>query len=143
MLWESTALLVLRALVNPGSDNYVQQVASTWLSDYQASLPPLMALKPSPTRDFQDLLASWEASATPTPGRDEPEEEPPELCPVCMVAPLAAMAHPCKHEFCGSCLSLCARARLPASLTCPLCQTPVARQEPTGSNEVTPLPDLP
>ena len=141
MLWESTALMMLRAQVKPGSNDYVQQVASSWLSDYQASMPSLMSLKPSPTRDFQDLLASWEATATPPPRRDEPEEGPPELCPVCMVAPLAAIAHPCKHEFCGTCLSLCARARLPDALTCPLCRTPVAHQEPTSSEEVTPLPD--
>ena len=58
-----------------------------------------------------------------------------------MVAPLAAMARPCQHAFCGTCLSLCARARLPAALTCPLCRTPVTHQEPTGTVDVTPLPD--
>ena len=141
MLWESTALMMLRAQVRPGSTSYAQQVASHWLDDYRASLPSLMSLEPSPTRDFRDLLASWEAAANPPPDEDEPEEETPELCPVCLVAPLAAVARPCGHEFCGSCLSLCARARQPAALTCPLCRTPVEQQEPTGSAEITPLPD--
>ena len=156
MLWESDALLVLRAMVmpNPHIGSFIQQLTCVWLEEQEAAIPSLMSVTPTPTRCFHDLVSSWEADAVdrrqpstpenPASGDEDPDDpEASELCPVCMVAPLAAMARPCGHKFCGACLSLCARARLPEPLCCPLCRTPVDCQDPIGNAEVTPLPELP
>ena len=139
LFWESTALLALRTLIGSKDHRAIIDYTSAWLGAQPAPVPPLMDLEPAPTRSFQAVLDAWSEEAN----RQDQPPEPADLCPVCMVAPIAAITRPCRHKFCGECLSLCARARLPEPLRCPVCRTRVEGQNPLGRVEVTPLPDPP
>lgn len=124
-LWESAALMCLRAAVRPGSGNFIQQEVLRLLGDLQAAIPSLMSLQIAAVPQFDPLLETWRQenacrSSTQTPTPDSKEEDE-DVCPVCLAMP-PVQETSCGHHFCATCLNICARARPYEPLTCPLCR---------------------
>ncbi len=140
--WEIVAFHTLRSLIHEPrpSDSYIASAVTEWLQQQIASYPALMQVDVQPTRDFSYLLKTWEPQI---PEEDKTIENPvnePETCPVCLEKDLMAEAQPCKHQFCDSCLLLCAKAKPLEVLQCPLCRQDIAAQIGLNGLTVEPLP---
>lgn len=124
-LWESDAVMVLRATLRPQYGPYIQQEILRLLAGHQAAIPGLMSITPVPSRDYERVLEGWHQNADSRVSTQDPTLDDEEVCPVCLATP-PQMTTPCGHRFCNTCLDVCARARPHEPLTCPLCREKLA-----------------